>query len=60
MSGTRKISPAKRPFNPTYEDMEAAVRTGIAPILRELQELKAIQKQRKVLTYPEIKLEYGF
>lgn len=61
MPGTRKISPAKRPFNPNYEDALAACKTALEPILREVLEIKAaITKGPKVLNMSQIKMEYGF
>lgn len=60
MPSTRKLSSAKRPFNPTYEDMVAACSLVTTPILKELQELKSmISSGPQLMTYSEIKQGYG-
>lgn len=56
-----KLSPAKRPFNPTYEDMEAACRGVVTPLFKQiLDRLDSIETNSpQLLTYPEIKTIYG-
>lgn len=61
MGNTRKISPAKRPFNPTYEDTVAAIRSEVHPLLKEIfARLDALATKPQLLNYNEIRLGYGF
>lgn len=60
MPSTRKISPARKPLNTVYEDALAAFSAAIAPLYNEVRELKAMAKQQKALTYPQIKQQYNF